>query len=323
MDSRALSSDIFSKMQDFPPLEATVKNIGRNWWMWKKNFLSFLQKEDPKELYKDQWVTFFLMLIGPLGKQAYKDLSSRNAQRTKELKILLSDLDLYFIFGVKNKPTDENIDRYIDSLMLLAIASNHSDPVSIVKEKIIQDIRNCNFTGKTMLFLQSRGENLVSYLQLLDLHKITLFWKHCEELTAQTNAPKEVTINAQLGDARCIRCGTCHDRNNCPAHGMQCTNCKGYNHFTRNCKVKYVRNCTKCGLDHVQSRCLAFGERCTKCGKTNHFSWLCQVPVVKDCSRCGGDHAVSACPAQGRMCSRCNKPNHLKEKCVSKLNVKE
>ncbi|RLU15252.1 hypothetical protein DMN91_012246 [Ooceraea biroi] len=191
-DSRALSSDIFSKMQDFPPLEATVKNIGRNWWMWKKNFLSFLQKEDPKELYKDQWVTFFLMLIGPLGKQAYKDLSSRNAQRTKELKILLSDLDLYFIFGVKNKPTDENIDRYIDSLMLL------------------------------------------------DLHKITLFWKHCEELTAQTNAPKEVTINAQLGDARCIRCGTCHDRNNCPAHGMQCTNCKGYNHFTRNCKVNDV-----------------------------------------------------------------------------------
>lgn len=199
--------------------------------------------------------------------------------------------------------------------------------MNIVKEKIIHDIKNHNFTGKAMLFIQSKGKNLTSYLQLLDLHKVTLFWKHCEALMLQKdyeNISKQDSQDFSLNpsvEMKCIRCGTYHSRNHCPAHGMRCNNCNGYNHFTDYCKVKYVSDCTKCGTHHIQSCCLAFGEICTNCGKTNHFSWLCQVPVVKNCIRCGKDHAISMCPAQGQVCTRCNKPNHLKEKCLSKNNI--
>lgn len=128
VDSTTPSSEIFSKMQDFPQLKTTGINIGRDWLTWKKHFLSFLQKEDPKELYKDQWVTFFLMLIGPLGEQVYKDLSSRDAQRLKDFKTLFSNLDLYFIFGSRKKQKDENVESYIDKLMV----SHYFNIISII-----------------------------------------------------------------------------------------------------------------------------------------------------------------------------------------------
>lgn len=172
-----------------------------------------------------------------------------------------------------------------------------------------------------MLFVQSKGVNLVSYLQSLNFHKIMLFWKQCEELKSQKNyenTRNQISPHLQSAEMECVRCGGRHSRNHCPAHGMQCDNCKGYNHFKENCRVKYVSDCTKCGMNHIQSRCLAYGESCTNCGKSNHFSWLCQVPIVRDCSRCGFDHAVSMCPAQGKLCTRCNKPNHLREKCLTK-----
>lgn len=160
-----------------------------------------------------------------------------------------------------------------------------------------------------MLFIQSKGTNFELFLKSLNLDKINTFWKQCEQLESQVN-----------NEVECIRCGTKHSRNRCPAHGMQCNNCKGFNHFIDYCKTTYVSDCTKCGMSHVQSRCPAFGKLCMNCGRKNHFTSLCQVPIVKDCSRCGKDHAVSTCPAQGQMCSRCNKPNHLVDKCVTKLN---
>lgn len=175
-----------------------------------------------------------------------------------------------------------------------------------------------------MFFIQSKGANLTSYLQSLNLHQVTLFWKQCEKLTLQKNwEHTQNQISLQSAETECARCGGHHSRNSCPAHGKQCDNCKGYNHFKENCRVKYVSDCTKCGTSHVQSRCLAYGESCINCGKSNHFSWLCQVPIVKDCSRCGSDHAISMCPAQGKICARCNKPNHLKEKCLSKVSDEE
>ncbi|XP_070164912.1 uncharacterized protein [Polyergus mexicanus] len=295
-DNAAVLSDIFNKMRNFPQLNDTKKNIGRSWCEWKQNFLSFLQKEDANELYKNQWTVILLMLIGPLGEQAYKDFPSCNVSQMEDLETLLCYFDLYFIFGLRKRKKDENIENYIDSLMLVAIASNHGDPVNIVKEKIIQDIKNYNFTGKAMLFIQSKGNNLISYLQLLDLHKITLFWKQCEDLMLQKNCKnlQELSSNPQLAEVECIRCDYC--------------------------KGKYVFDCTKCGTHHIQSRCLAFGEMCKNCGKANHFSWLCKVPIVKNCLRCGKDHVISMCPAQGQVCARCNKPNHLKDKCLSKLN---
>lgn len=101
-------------MQNFPPLSGAGNNISRSWCAWKQKFLSFLQKEDAKELYKNQWTVILLMLIGPLGEEAYK----KNVHQTKDLGIVLRELDIYFIFGLRKKQSNESIDKYVDSLMV-------------------------------------------------------------------------------------------------------------------------------------------------------------------------------------------------------------
>lgn len=205
-------------------------------------------------------------------------------------------------------------------LQLAAVACNYADSASIIKEKIIQDISTQHFTGKAALIIKHKGENLIPYLQSLDLNNIIMFWKQCEDLMAQRDdreVPKQNSATSII--IECNRCGTRHNRSRCPAWGKQCSKCKQFNHLTEYCKIKYVDDCTKCGTSHIQSRCPAFGELCTKCGKNNHFSWKCQIPFVNNCSRCGKDHIASACPAQGQICRQCNKPNHLKEQCASKI----
>jgi len=104
-------------MHNFPPLSATGNNVGRNWCAWKQKFLSFLQKEDAKELYKHHWTIILLMLVGPIGEEAFKNLS-QNAHRTKDLGTVLRELDIYFIFGLRKKQNVESIDKYIDNLMV-------------------------------------------------------------------------------------------------------------------------------------------------------------------------------------------------------------
>ncbi|KAL0120549.1 hypothetical protein PUN28_008334 [Cardiocondyla obscurior] len=310
MDNGFKALTLYNKMQSYPPLTIAGSSTGRNWCAWKQSFLSFLQKEDDKELYKDQWTVIFLMLVGSLGEEAYKNLSA-NAQNTRDLETLFRELDIYFIFGSEKKQNSEDIETYIDRLMFLAIGSNHSDPVNIVKHKVVEDIKNCAFAKKAIPST-SQVTDVMSYLHSLDFCQIKLFWERCE------NEQKQFLFSTQSAEMVCVRCGTFHGRNRCPAHGVQCNNCKGHNHFTANCKVKYISNCIKCGTHHVQSRCPAFGKQCEKCGKLNHYSRLCQIPIVKNCTRCGMDHAISMCPAQGCVCSKCKKPNHFKEKCLTK-----
>lgn len=102
-------------MQNFPPLSITGNSISRSWCEWKQKFLSFLQKENVKELHKNQWTIILLMLVGPLGKEAYKNLF-QDSQHPKDLGTVLLELDIYFIFELRKRQNNESIDKYIDSL---------------------------------------------------------------------------------------------------------------------------------------------------------------------------------------------------------------
>lgn len=102
-------------MRNFPPLSITRNSVSRSWCEWKQKFVSFLQKEDAKELYKNQWTIIFSRLVGSLGEEACKNLF-QNAQLPKDLGTVLRELDIYFIFGLRKRQNNESIDKYIDSL---------------------------------------------------------------------------------------------------------------------------------------------------------------------------------------------------------------
>lgn len=341
------SSNEFTDVK-VPPKFVTKDDFIATWFSWKNEFLAHMKSIDKAEIKKQMWGIMLLNRMGPVGQEIHRTFSFYDKNTQEDINILIKKFDVYCIY--KDKKRDcEDIDKYVNDLkvcmeklqyyifeynsynhlyiqFLQFIAShitwNCVDSAYIVKEKIIQDISTQRFTGKAALLIESKGENLIPYLQSLDLNDIILFWKQCETLMAQKI---EKTSNQNFSFARfavieCTRCGTEHNPNQCPAWGIQCNNCKQFNHFTENCKVKYIDNCTRCGMSHIQSRCPAYGELCTKCGKRNHFSLKCRVPFVTNCTRCGMNHAISMCPAQGQTCRHCNKPNHLEEQCASKFD---
>jgi len=44
-------------------------------------------------------------------------------------------------------------------------------------------------------------------------------------------------------------------------------------------------NCLKCGSKHNPNMCPAFGKRCNACGKLNHFSKVCRTKLTHKYSR--------------------------------------
>ncbi|XP_020291489.1 uncharacterized protein LOC109858537 isoform X2 [Pseudomyrmex gracilis] len=314
------ASDVYKELKDFPPLVGEPeKDLGKNWNAWRLKLLSFLQN---KKVYTKQRIHILWMVIGPAGCQAAKYVYPRSGDQAQDFELLLHDLDVYFIFGSRRKQNNESVDQYIDSLTLLAIASNHNDPVGVVKEKLVRDITRIRFTGRAIPFVQSKGKNLLLYLQQQDLNQIALFWKQYEELMTRTPADnRSSSLTRYTSETfECVRCGSRHARNRCPAYGRQCDKCKEYNHFVQCCRARYVTDCPKCGTSHFQSRCIAHGATCEKCGKMNHFSSFCTGQFLEDCPRCGQDHVATACPAINKICSRCNKPNHFENKCISQSN---
>lgn len=323
VDEKVLPKDKSANTAAIEPSKFITKSdFIATWFSWKNEFLAYVKDIDKAEANKQMWGIMLLNRMGPVGQEIHRTFSFYDKNAQEDINVLIKKFDIYCIYGDKRKD-DEDIDKYINDLKLAAVARNYADPMSIVKEKIIQDIGTQRFTGKAGLLMEHKRENFIPFLQSLDLNDIILFWKQCEDLMAQGNneeMPKQNSTHATSTIIECNRCGTKHTRNRCPAWGVQCGKCKQFNHLMEYCKIKYVDDCTRCGTSHIQSRCPAFGELCTKCGKSNHFSWKCQIPFINNCSRCGNDHVASACPAQGQICRRCDKPNHLEEQCASKLD---
>lgn len=302
-----------------PPKFTSKDEFIATWFTWKNEFLAYLRSIDENGEKKQMWSIMLLNRMGPVGQEINRTFSFYDTN-SEDIHVLIKKFDIYCVYGDKKRGS-ENLDEYINDLKI--IANNYDNSACGVKEKIIQDISTQRFTGKAALIIKSKGD-LRAYLQSLNLDDIILFWKQCDNLMLKETqkikeTPKQNSSYATSAVIECTRCGTEHNRNRCPAWGVQCNKCKQLNHFTNNCKVKYIDDCTKCGTSHIQSRCPAYGELCTKCGKKNHFELKCQIPFVNNCKRCGTNHAVTMCPAQGRTCSHCNKPNHLEEQCVSKF----
>ncbi|XP_039308673.1 uncharacterized protein LOC105195994 isoform X2 [Solenopsis invicta] len=267
---------------------------------------------DTAEEKKEMWGIMLLNRMGPIGQEIHrsieeihKTLPFYDKNTREDVNALIKKFDIYCVESVfKDKKRDcKDVDEYVHDLHFIAITRKYIDPAEIVKEKIIQDIIYVQrFTGKAALLIQSKGENLIPYLQSLELNDIVLFWKQCDNLMARKieKTPNQNSYVKPHISIEYTRYGKEYNQSKCPAWGplfRLCSRCKHkrFNHFTNNSKVKYIDNCNNCGMGHIQSRCPAYGESCTKCGKKNHFSLKCETSFVNNCTRCGINHATSMC----------------------------
>ena len=73
---------------------------------------------------------------------------------------------------------------------------------------------------------------------------------------------------------QCRRCGSDHDRNNCPGRHSRAQG-KGDDHDEE-------EECHYCGYKHKKYDCPAYGKICSICGRKNHFAKVCMTGRRQD-----------------------------------------
>ncbi|TGZ53542.1 Uncharacterized protein DBV15_03508 [Temnothorax longispinosus] len=214
-----------------PPIFATKDHLIANWFSWKNEFLAYLRRIDKAGDNRHLWGIMLLNRMGPVGQKIHRTFTFYDKNEQEDITALIKRFDIYCMYG-DAKRGGEDIDRYINDLIFIAVTWNHDDPAAIVKEKIIQDISAQRFTGKAALLIESKGENFIPYLQSLGLNEIILFWKQCEDLMAQKieETPKRDSPYAEPTGVEYTRSSMEHKRNRCPAwrnclHLLFCAQC--------------------------------------------------------------------------------------------------
>ncbi|KMQ96241.1 hypothetical protein RF55_3491 [Lasius niger] len=204
---REESDNVHQNTVAIVPKFITKNDFITTWFSWKNEFLAYMKNIDKEETNKRMWGIMLLNRMGPVGQEIHRTFSFYD-KNSQDINVLIKKFDIYCIYGNKRKD-DEDIDKYISDLKLAAVECNYADPASIMKEKIIQDISTQSFTGKAALFIEHKGDNLIPYLQSLDLNNIILFWKQCEDLMAQENDKEMPKQNSAYVTSIIIECNRC------------------------------------------------------------------------------------------------------------------
>lgn len=89
---------------------------------------------------------------------------------------------------------------------------------SLVKKKII-------ISWEKLYFLYNKKEDLITIMKSSSSYAVLETMRGICMLQKKREA--QLSFNLQSTEMKCVCCGTCHSRNRCPAHRVQCTNCKG------------------------------------------------------------------------------------------------
>ncbi|XP_029160508.1 uncharacterized protein LOC114932463 [Nylanderia fulva] len=290
---------------------STKDDFMTEWFSWKDEFLKYMKSIDQAESNKQDWGIMLLNRMGPIGQEIYRTfLSDKND--AKDIDALLKQFDFYCIFGGRRRGDDEDIDEYVNNLMVMAskhMASTHE----AVKEKILMEIDKGKFTRKAESLIM--GFSFPSSIQSLTVKEITYIWMLYENV----NFKRSEEIHNFIVK-NCNNCGRTHKMYNCYARGKRCNKCGNENHYWTRCPSQFIDNCLYCGEAHFVRECPAYLNECNKCNRTNHFSWKCSISTVLNCNYCGLTHIASrsACSAANTICFICKRRGHVPSKCFKK-----
>ncbi|XP_050452390.1 uncharacterized protein LOC126851998 isoform X2 [Cataglyphis hispanica] len=296
-----------------PPSKISTKeDFMMQWFSWKNEFLTYMKSIDQAESNKEKWGIMLLNRMGPVGQEISRSFTFDKEYAEENIDILLKKLDFYCIFGGRKRGDDEDIDKYVNNLTVMA-SKYMTNTDEIVKEKILMEVDKDRFTRKAESLIL--GFSFPSCKQSLTLKEMIYIWMSYENVNFKQS---EEIHNFLIKN--CNNCGKTHKINNCYARGKRCNKCGNENHYWTRCPSQFITNCLYCGENHFVRECPAYLNECNRCNKTNHFSWKCSIAKILNCNYCGLTHIASksACPAINTICARCYKRGHFPIKCFKK-----
>lgn len=306
------TSDLKNKFAIAPDAISTKDDFMTKWFSWKNEFLTYMKSFDQAEEHKQKWGIMLLNRMGPIGQEIYRSFTFNKDHAETDIDALLKQFDIYCIFGGRRRGDDEDIDEYVNNLMVM-VSKHMTNTHEMVKEKILMEIDKDKFTTKAENLIL--GFSFPSSIQLLTVKEITYIWMLYENVSFKRS---EEIHNFLVKN--CNNCGRTHKINNCYARGKICNKCGTKNHYWTRCPSQFIDNCVYCGEGHFVRDCPAYLNECYICNRTNHFSWKCKISKVLNCNFCGLSHIASksACSAVNTICMICGKRGHVPSKCHKK-----
>lgn len=237
-----------------PTLGLDSANLAKTWKSWKEEFTLYTDLTMPgaEETTK---VKLFNYLLGERGRELLTTLESGSTSARRTVSSMMALFDEHcnpklnetverYRFFVRNQGQDENIDKYVTDLRVLASTCNFGD----IKDSLIRDRIVCGTNSSAMRERLLREENLTldKCMQICRAAELsrenskTIQGKIVEEIHAIRKTPRR----DRKDEINCNFCGNLHEKNKnkCPAYGKKCKKCGKENHFAAKCKSKLEKS---------------------------------------------------------------------------------
>lgn len=231
-------------------------NLAKSWRLWKEEFTLYmdLTLADADEAVK---LKVFSYIIGDTGRELCETLIPTSSP-DRTVSRLINALDDHcnpkvnetverYRFFVRNQGSDENIDKYVTDLRMLASTCNFGQ----IKDSLIRDRIVCGISSSVLRERLLREQDLTlekcvqicRATQLSRENNRTIEGRVTEEVHAVKHAVRK---EKHTSTVNCKFCGKTHERNKlkCPAYGKKCKKCEKDNHFATMCRTKMQKEKT-------------------------------------------------------------------------------
>jgi len=243
-------------------------NIQENWKKFKQAFNIYMTATGKNEKSDEVRIAMLLNIIGDEGVEIFNNFTLEEAER-KKYEVVLKEFDKYLIprrneiyerykFYKREQQEGESVLNFIEDVKKLAKTCEFGcESNKLIRDRIVLGIRDRELQERLLSMSDLTLETAVEKCKINETtkHQVQELQKGAEVCTVnknwrKKNQKKEEKFRERREEKskerkdekfQCKRCGKKHGPRQCPAYGKVCNNCRKPNHFSRQCRVKKLK----------------------------------------------------------------------------------
>ena len=243
-------------------------NTAANWKRFKRNWANYEIASRLKLESKELRTATMLTCIGQDALEIYDGLDFENDEQRNDIDVVLEKLEKFCIgatneiyerytFNKREQQEGESIDTYVAALRLLAKSCNYGELTdNLIRDRIVVGVLD---NGLRKKLLQRSKLTLFNCIDICRAAECTTLqvkaMKPSEDVNVVKSAEKQNNLRGAIPKKKpyaqpkwststptisCKFCGKNHLRKKeeCPAWGKTCGNCRKQNHFAAKCQER-------------------------------------------------------------------------------------
>lgn len=246
-----------------PPTSLQLSgNVDGNWRAFKQQFQLYISALGLEGKPEPRKVALLLTIAGPQAIEVYNTFVFQQDGDKEKLDKVIEAFDAYcspkknetyerYVFRSRIQQQSEAFDVFLTDLRLKAQSCNFATlKDSMIRDQIVFGVEDKKVRERLLRETDLTLEGAIKICHASELSRM-----HAKTF-GETASSKTVSDGATVGAVSkkgkrrtqtertegetfsCKRCGTQHKPRECPAWGKQCSQCKGQNHFAKQCFAK-------------------------------------------------------------------------------------